>query len=126
MNDYEFAIKQCKQLEALLADRFGATGRGLHEKVSSVEPRLPEPLVRRLRYIATVRNKLVHDTGTDRIEDRDDYRRACVTANAELRALSRSGSRWPWRAIAFALALSVVGLFYVLLKRPEWLPKAGP
>jgi hypothetical protein len=54
------AIDTARQLESAL-EALGATGKGLHEKVSSVESTLPEALVTKLRFIASVRNKIVHE-----------------------------------------------------------------
>lgn len=88
MSDIELAVTRTKALEALLEQGLGATGKGLHEKVSSVEARLPQPLVRKLRFVATVRNKIVHESGYTRIDDRPGFVRACDEAEAELRALS--------------------------------------
>ena len=34
-NDYELVIRVSKQLEQLLETQFGASGRGLHEKVTT-------------------------------------------------------------------------------------------
>jgi hypothetical protein len=87
-NDYELAIRRTKELEALLEQGLGAAGKGLHEKVTSVEDRLPAPLVRKLRFVATVRNKLVHDADYQRLDDRDGFARACDEAEHELRALA--------------------------------------
>ncbi len=87
MNDYELAIRRCKGLEALLERGFGAAGKGLHERVTSVEDRLPPPLVKRLRFVATVRNKLVHDAGYTALDDRDGFVRACDEAERGLKEL---------------------------------------
>jgi hypothetical protein len=38
----------------------------------SREP-LPEALVRDIRYLATIRNKLIHERGFDRIPDRPEF-----------------------------------------------------
>lgn len=103
MNDYELVIKRCKELEGLLTDGFGATGRGLHEKVSSVEGRLSQPLVKRLRFIATVRNKLVHDDDFQGLDDPAGYAEACDKAEEELRSMMKPtarrgvGSNWLWK-----------------------------
>ncbi len=59
MGQVEETISLVKEIEYLL-ESIGAVGRGLHEKLSSVENQLPFSLVKVLRYIATVRNKLVH------------------------------------------------------------------
>lgn len=44
-NDYELVIRVSKQLEQLLETQFGATGRGLHEKVSTARVRMCGPFV---------------------------------------------------------------------------------
>lgn len=61
LSQIETVIRASKQLELLLAQHYGATGRGLHEKTSSVEDQLDSDTVRRLRKIATLRNKVVHE-----------------------------------------------------------------
>ncbi len=87
MSDIELVVNKSKALEALLEDGLGATGKGLHEKVSSVQTRLPEALVRKLRFVATLRNKLIHDTDYAKLDDRPAFERACADAERELRAL---------------------------------------
>ncbi|MCS6864686.1 MAG: hypothetical protein RMJ56_17800 [Gemmataceae bacterium] len=86
MSDIALAITRVKALESLL-EQLGATGKGLHEKVTSVQDRLSAELVKKLRFIATVRNKLVHDANYSQLDDRDGFVRACDEAAAELRAL---------------------------------------
>lgn len=93
MSDIDLAVRESRRLESLLAKRFNATGRGLHEKVSSVSQRLPLPLVKKLRYIASVRNKVVHNEDAA-IDDRRGFRRACRTAHAELTALGTPIDTW--------------------------------
>ncbi|MBX7105553.1 MAG: hypothetical protein K1X57_15830 [Gemmataceae bacterium] len=110
MSDIEFAVKECKKLEALLETGFGATGRGLHEKVSSVEKKLPPPLVRRLRFIATVRNKLVHEPDHDKFENEYDYHQACAAAGDELRRMIRPrGTPGAPMQIILVVILAIVG-----------------
>lgn len=72
-NDYELAISCSKELEHLLEVKFGATGKGLHERVSSVENRLPVDMVRDMRYIATIRNHLIHDVDFKTIPDKGQF-----------------------------------------------------
>src|SRR4030095_11771119 len=86
MSDIELAITRVKALETLL-EGVGATGKGLHEKVTSVQNRLPHPLVKKLRFIATVRNKIVHESDYKQIDDPDGFVRACDEAEAELKAM---------------------------------------
>jgi len=74
MISIEVAVKASKRLESLLEARFGATGRGLHEKLTSVEAQIPEDLRRSIRWVATIRNKVVHEEG-DSDADATDFRR---------------------------------------------------
>ncbi len=87
MSDIEFAVTRAKLLEALLEQALGATGKGLHERVSSVQDRLPPPLMKKLRFIATVRNKIVHEASYQSIDDRAGFVRACDEAETQLRAM---------------------------------------
>lgn len=87
MGDYEFVIKRCKYLEGVLESDFGANGRGLHEKISSVQDQLPQDLVKKLRFIATVRNQLVHDNNVDRLDNREAFKKACDQAEKKLKSL---------------------------------------
>jgi len=56
----EVIIQRTKSIESTLA-QLGANGKGLHEKVSSIESSLPSDLVKKIRFVASVRNKSVHD-----------------------------------------------------------------
>lgn len=115
MSDIELAIRWSKKLESLLG-RLGAAGRGLHEKVSSVERKLPDPLVRKLRFIATVRNKVVHDDEYHRIDDRAGFDKACKEAETQLRKMAGvkpAGRRVVWSVL---LALAVALIVYWLIR----------
>lgn len=97
-NHYELAIKTSKDLEHLLEQEWGAEGKGLHEKISWVQqhsnPPLPEDLVRRMRFLATVRNKLIHDVTYNRIEDRERFIKAYEQSKREIReVLVRRGKK---------------------------------
>jgi hypothetical protein len=72
-NDYELAIKSSKELEYLLENEFNAQGKGLHEKISSASSQISPALVKNMRYLATIRNKLVHERGFDAIPDRKSF-----------------------------------------------------
>ena len=54
-----------RDFENLLTEIYAATGQGLHQKVNSVEEKLPPELVKKLRFIASVRNKVVHQGDVD-------------------------------------------------------------
>lgn len=72
MVDLNKIVWATKRLEALLEQKFGATGRGLHEKLSSVESRIPMDLRKKIRYLATIRNKAVHEDGYE-LESMERY-----------------------------------------------------
>lgn len=62
-SDIDLVVTTSRRLEALLETRLGAEGRGLHEKLEAVEDQLDEDAVRSGRYVATMRNKVVHEDG---------------------------------------------------------------
>jgi hypothetical protein len=114
-NDYELVIRASKALEQLLEEEFCAAGppvtdagaarkrprddpsNGLHDKISRAITRegepLPAGLVRQMRYLATIRNRLVHERGFDAIPDRSAFVSAFDHVEQQLRALrpDRSG-----------------------------------
>ncbi|OEE35530.1 hypothetical protein A1QO_19945 [Vibrio genomosp. F10 str. ZF-129] len=59
-SEYKIVISGSKKIEGMLTKK-GATGKGLHEKVSSIESYTPASLVKDIRSVATIRNKLVHE-----------------------------------------------------------------
>ncbi|MHB1656122.1 MAG: hypothetical protein ACYCSZ_07175 [Burkholderiales bacterium] len=67
MKSRDIAIEFAKFFETKLVAK-GATGRGLHEKVSSIEAKLTPKLTQDLRKIASIRNKQLHESDTPEIE----------------------------------------------------------
>ncbi|MEE2026107.1 peptidoglycan-binding domain-containing protein, partial [Alkalimonas mucilaginosa] len=63
MSHIETAVLASKRIEAILREGFAAEGRGLHEYLGSVEHRIPSHVVKKARYIASVRNQVVHQEG---------------------------------------------------------------
>lgn len=89
-NDFELVIRGSKYLEHVLTHEFGARGSSIHELLNSLEQAgqaLPIALSRRLRYIATMRNKIVHDGDCDALPDRARFVAELDAAVAELDAL---------------------------------------
>lgn len=84
-SDIDLVITKSKQLEQALQDKFGANGRGLHEKVASVESQLDTALVKKLRWIATLRNKVVHEEFE--LPSQTEYTAACDDALKKISAL---------------------------------------
>ncbi|GBG34252.1 Hypothetical Protein FCC1311_104762 [Hondaea fermentalgiana] len=94
--DVKLVIIASKYLEAQLVTDFGATGRGLHEKITTAEG-LDAQTQRRLRKIATIRNKLIHEIGYDEVDDRERFREDFNRAVETLRqkAAERRGETDP-------------------------------
>lgn len=86
INDFELVIRVSKELEWVLESYFAASGKGLHEKISSAQG-LPPQLERRMRYLATIRNKLIHERGFDAIPDRPMFIAHFEESRAELAAI---------------------------------------
>lgn len=61
MSDLEKVINTTKEIETILRTNYSANGRGLHELASSIENQLDNQIVREIRFIATIRNKVVHE-----------------------------------------------------------------
>lgn len=59
--ELESILKYTKQIESILETK-GATGRGLHGKLSSIEYKFPSMIVKKVRKIATIRNKVMHES----------------------------------------------------------------
>jgi len=88
MSAIDLAVTRSQRLEKRLERDFGATGKGLHQKVSDVEADLPADLVRRLRLVATVRNKVVHESA--RMDDKPRFVDAAESAERELIAIVKA------------------------------------
>jgi hypothetical protein len=104
-------IKRSRQLETLLRRHYHAEGKGLHQLVSSCEDRLPHDVIKKLRFIATIRNKAVHEDGFV-LNDQRAFDTACRECLKEL--TPRSG-RFIWRliiAIMLLITLSAIGFYY--------------
>ena len=116
MSDIDLAVTRSQRLEQMLERDFGATGKGLHQKVSSVADSMPDDLVRKLRLVATVRNKVVHESG--RIDDRNRFLTAADSAERDLTAIRDRrgrGTRGRRRLIAFMLLLVAAYVAFKLL-----------
>ena len=63
-NELELAkiISFTRELESILKEKFQAKGKGLHTYIDSIENKLDERLVKDLRYLATIRNKSMHES----------------------------------------------------------------
>lgn len=96
-NDFELVVRATKGLEHLLEAHFGApSGKtvGLHDKINAArDPAglpLPAAMQKRMRYLVTIRNKLVHDRDFNAIPDRADFARSFDEVEAQLNAMLKA------------------------------------
>ena len=90
-NDFELVIRATKDLEHLLETGFGApSGKtvGLHDKITSAQEshNLSQDTVKKLRYLVTIRNKLVHEHGFNKLPDRVSFAKSYDGVEKELKA----------------------------------------
>lgn len=98
-----------QETERLLTRRYKAQGRGLHDKLTSVAKRIPENAQRKIRFIATIRNKAAHESLLVADENIEKVEEAFA---ALLPILDRGASR---RKIAFWFAAvgALLAAFFV-------------
>jgi hypothetical protein len=77
MSFLEAVLQRTKRIERLLEENYQAVGRGLYEKTKSVEHLLDASVVKRLGFIASVRNKLMHEDGYNYDLDEHGFLEAC-------------------------------------------------
>jgi len=85
MGQIETVVQLTRKIESLL-DKAGASGRGLHEKVTSIESKLDDRTVKQLHWIATMRNKTMHEHGFS-INDMDRFEESCSRVTDKLESL---------------------------------------
>ena len=74
---YKKLIKKTKKIETILV-KMGAEGKGLHEKVSSIEHLIEEKTVKSIRFVASIRNKLLHEDDFEMTSELlSDFENAC-------------------------------------------------
>ena len=89
-NDYELVIRSTKDLEHLLETGFNApSGKniGLHDKITAAQNShgLSHDTVKKLRYLVTIRNKLVHDHNFNSLPDREHFAKSYDSVEKELK-----------------------------------------
>ena len=81
----EQTIKHTKKIETMLV-KLGASGQGVHTKLDSVEYKIEEPLVKKIRWIATMRNGLMHKDGFE-IDNFNYFDKSCKEVVKHLESL---------------------------------------
>ena len=91
--NYEILIGKTKRIETLLRS-IGAQGKGIHSLANSVSDRLPNEIEAKLRFIASIRNKALHE---DRfiLSDADwlSFESACDESASSLQAIAQRLSK---------------------------------
>ncbi|GLT19032.1 hypothetical protein GCM10007938_28140 [Vibrio zhanjiangensis] len=109
MSDIETVVTRTRKIETLLRTQYHAEGKGLHQLVTSCEERLPHDVIGKLRYIATIRNKIVHEEDYQ-LENSRDFITTCNECEKELTPRS---SRFIWRAaITLMTLITLAALFF--------------
>lgn len=90
-DNFTQVVQMAQTLERLLEIRYNAQGRGFHEKLSSVQSQIPENIQKKIRYIATMRNKAAHENVKVATENYKSIRKAY---NEVLPTLSGATSFW--------------------------------
>jgi hypothetical protein len=86
MSDLQIVVTGAKTIEKVLADELGGTGPGLYEKMASTRIPVPQSLQRRIRYVASMRNKNVHELRVA-IGDHVAFTERCARIVEDLRDL---------------------------------------
>jgi hypothetical protein len=77
-------LEKTQQMEHLLRENFGATGEDLDEYLDSVPGALPSDLARKIRFVATIRTRLMHERGYRYDGDEGDFWWLCNTILSQL------------------------------------------
>jgi hypothetical protein len=85
--DIEVVVLKAKHIEHRLAHAFGAHGRGLHEKITSVAQHFSASEVQHFRYVATIRNRMMHDIDYNCLEHRERFLHACAAIDQAIDAI---------------------------------------
>ncbi|ELA8262930.1 DUF4145 domain-containing protein [Vibrio alginolyticus] len=112
MSDIEKVVMRTRTIEKLLRTQYHAEGKGLHQLINSCEERLPHDVIAKLRLIATVRNKVVHEDDY-KLDDRKGFMAACDACEKELTPRS---SRFIWRTailLMTLITLAALGFYYM-------------
>ncbi len=112
MSDIEQVVLRTRKLETLLRQQYHAEGKGLHQLITSCEERLPHDVIGKLRFIATIRNKIVHEDDYQ-LDDRSGFFKTCEQCEHELTPRS---SRFIWRValwLMMTMTAFAIGFYYM-------------
>lgn len=135
MSDLQIVASGAKAIEKVLVEEFGAKGRGLYANMASSRIPIPQALQRRIRYVAAMRNKSVHELRFD-LGDPAVFTERCARLAEELRELHAnrtlvrtshvatqpSGKPWAWGIGAVAVLVLLVGGYMALDRNGVGMP----
>ncbi|EOW9443386.1 DUF4145 domain-containing protein [Vibrio cholerae] len=108
MSEIEQVVLRTRKLETLLREQYHAEGKGLHQLITSCEERLPHDVIKKLRYVATIRNKVVHEDDY-RLDDRKAFLAVCQECEDEL---TPRGGKFVWRIAFMLMMLMTLGALF--------------
>lgn len=114
MSDIESVVQRTRRLEHLLRVRYHAEGQGLHQLITSCQDRLPHDVISKLRYVATIRNKIVHEENYQ-LEDKHQFMLVCDDCEQEL---TPRADRFIWRTAVMLMA--IITLLALLFYYIHW------
>lgn len=119
MSDIESVVQRTRRLEKLLRLRYHAEGQGLHQLITSCQDRLPHDVISKLRYVATIRNKIVHEENYQ-LEDKRAFMAVCDDCEQEL---TPRASRFIWRTAMMLMAvLTLLALLFYYIHWDKLIP----
>ncbi|MDD9196579.1 DUF4145 domain-containing protein [Aliivibrio sp. S3MY1] len=111
MSDIDLVVKQSRIIESLLKTHYHAEGKGLHQLITSCEERLPHEVIRKLRFIATMRNKVVHEEGY-KLENKATFKATCKDMT---NILTPRANRFLWKLVGAIVLLSTLASLAIYL-----------
>lgn len=119
--DISIILDATRRIETMLVDKFNATGRGLHEKLSSVERRIPRHVRGSIRYIATLRNKAVHEDGFEITDPAEFLAKAEWVYSELVKAPVPEPGEFLWKYLAIgSAAVAVIAIILLVVNgRPS-------
>ncbi len=95
-------------LEQLLEEKYNATGRGLHEKATSVSNKISSQCLKKIRYIATIRNKAAHE---DRKIANQEIKKIRAANREVLKELAPKSFNWGLAFFFIAVIIAIAAYF---------------
>ena len=93
-NELTEIISYTREIETILKNKFQAEGKGLHTYLDAIENKIDYQLLKKLRYIATIRNKAMHDSSF-KLNNLNYYKETAEKCIIELNKVSATKASQP-------------------------------